>query len=139
MSDDLPQPDGPSTATKCSRRSRRSTPYVCSSRPKNSALSSISNRRKPWNGLGSCGIFAKASVATCVLDMEVPFDSVEEVVEPFELVGLTHADRDNVVVYNAEVLAALSLGNNAKLLRAVPLPNQHPAFESQRLGPAGPF
>ena len=53
------------------------------------------------------------------------------IVEPFELVGLTHADRYNVVVYDAELLAAPNLGNNARVLRAMPLPNQHPALESQ--------
>jgi hypothetical protein len=70
------------------QRSRRSTSYVCSSRPKKTALSSISNRRKPWNGLGLAGISRKPRSESSALDMDVPFDSVEEVVEPFELVGL---------------------------------------------------
>jgi hypothetical protein len=60
--------------------------------------------------------------------MGVPLDSVEEVVEPFELVGLAYSDRNHVVVYDAEILAAPSLRNNAEFLRAMPLPNQHPAL-----------
>jgi hypothetical protein len=52
ISDNLPQPDGPITARKCMRRSRRSNSWVCSSRPKNRWLSVMSNRRSPTKGLG---------------------------------------------------------------------------------------
>ena len=50
-SDDLPQPDAPTTARKRGPRRRSSTVAICASRPKNTSASAMPNGRKPMNGL----------------------------------------------------------------------------------------
>ena len=104
ITDDFPQPDGPTMAMKRTRRRRFSSSLVSLDRPKNQSESASSKGRRPGNGRDELSMKAADEAAATTLDIGFVQLGKKDI-DVLESSGLARMDGDDTRVFEIKGFA----------------------------------